>query len=102
MEFRRRQQMRAAGAPSSEYGVGADPCDNWKPPEGSEKPEGQDGYTEPTEEQKASVNELFETMLTDKTPDGFGDMARSHLDGEVPDGWRGSEVPSRWRGPSHQ
>ena len=54
--FRERQHQQTSGAPMKEWAESADPK-NWRePPEGAvEKPEGQDGYTPPTEEQTKAV-----------------------------------------------
>ena len=68
-EFRERARLRAQGAP---LGVWSKTLDRKDAPVVAE-PEG-DGYTPPTQEQHAAANALFEKVLRDDLPEGFGDL----------------------------
>ena len=70
-EFRERQRLKAEGKPLS---VWSKTLDRKDAPVVEGPPEGQDGYTAPTQQQKQAADALFEKVLRTKdTPDGFGE-----------------------------
>ena len=73
-KFRERQRLKGKGAPLHEWSHGADRADTFKPTAAQDPyTPGQDGYTPPTEQQKAAADALFEKVLSDKVPEGFAE-----------------------------
>ena len=84
-EMRERARLRSEGAPQKEWAKLSDPEDTRDGD--AEKPDGQDGYRPPTEEEVDAANQLFETMLSGKAPDGFGDGVEDYLATEDKGSW---------------